>query len=196
MEVISLCSAIATTTIDTLRLFFAREDNQWQWPTDYLTGIQPLLSKQWIKHTLIPPYHPATNKVAERVVQVIKQAVKKMSRDLSLKQELAWFLLIYCTTPHATTQMRPDKLFLHQQLWPHLTSLQPIASLLTTVEKHQLSRKQHIMLDLYQRRNSIIAQPKGCTQMNGKKDTVTKEASKLFSKSGFKGTILSCISFT
>ena len=47
-----------------------------------------------IKHTLIAPYNPATNGAAERAVQVIKQAVKKMDSGLSLTRQLARFLLI------------------------------------------------------------------------------------------------------
>ena len=64
---------------------------------------------------LVPPYHLATNGATKRAVQVVKQAVKKMSNTLSLKCRLARFLLTYHTTPHTKTEMRPDELFLYQQ---------------------------------------------------------------------------------
>ena len=73
-------------------------------------------------------------------MQVVKQAVKKMNSELTLKRRLVRFLLIYRTTPHATTERRPDKLFLHRRLRTRLTLVQP--SLLTTVEKHHLQQKK------------------------------------------------------
>lgn len=92
-----------------------------------------------IKHTLIPPYHPASNGAAERAVQVIKEAMKKMGNQLSLPQRLAKFLLVYRATPHTTTEMRPDELFLRRKLRTRLTLIQP--SLFAMVQKHQLQQK-------------------------------------------------------
>ena len=110
IEAIPLHSATASSTIDALRLFFA----SFGLPKEIVSDNGPQFTAQdfgdfcrnnGIKHTLIPPYHPATNGAAERAVQVIKQAVKKMDSGLSLRRRLARFLLIYRTTPHATTEM-------------------------------------------------------------------------------------------
>ena len=67
-----------------------------------------------------------------RAVQVVKQAMKKIGNQLPLARWLAQFLLAYCATQHATTEMWPDELFLHHELRTKPTMIQP--SLLTTVK--------------------------------------------------------------
>ena len=47
---------------------------------------------------------------------------------------------MYRTTPHSTTEMRPDELFLYRHLRTCLTLMQP--NLTPTVEKHQQQQKQ------------------------------------------------------
>ena len=78
--------------------------------TEFITFCK----KNGIKNVHIPANHPASNGTAERVVQVVKQTTKKMGTALTLSIRLARFLLMYHTTLHATTEMRPDELFLHQ----------------------------------------------------------------------------------
>ena len=93
-----------------------------------------------IKHTCTPPYHPASNGAAERAVQVVKMAMAKMGKGLPLKHRLTKFLLSYRTTPHTTTEMRPDELFLRRRVRTRLTLVQP--NLRATVEKHQTDQKK------------------------------------------------------
>ena len=89
-------------------------------------------------HIMITPH--LISGAAERAVQVIKQATKKMGTTIALNTRLARFLLVYRTTSHATTEMRPDELFIHRHLRTRLTLTQP--NLAPTIEKHQQQQKR------------------------------------------------------
>ena len=58
------------------------------------------LEQNTIKHITSAPYHLSTNGLAERVVQIIKKGLKKVTHG-SVKSRLAKILLAYHTTPHA-----------------------------------------------------------------------------------------------
>ena len=88
---------------------------------------------------LTPPYYPASNGATEQAVQVIKQATKKMETTTPLNTRLAKFLLVYRTTPHSTTEMCLDKLFIYRHLRTCLTLTEPNIS--PTIEKHQQQQK-------------------------------------------------------
>lgn len=64
--------------------------------------FQSFVQKNGIKHHTSAPYHPATNGLAERAVQVIKSDSRKNQKgDFDLR--LANILFNYRNTPHATT---------------------------------------------------------------------------------------------
>ena len=145
IEAIPLRQATTAITIQALQTFFANfrlpeeivSDNGSQFTA---LDFAEYCRNKGIKHSQTPPYHPASNGAAERSVQVVKQAMRKMGKTLPLKERLAEFLLIYRTTPHATTEMCPDELFLHRKLRTRLTLIFP--NLAPTVSN---DRKQHMM---------------------------------------------------
>ena len=81
---------------------------------------------QGIQHSQSALYHPATNGLAERFVQTLKQAMKaSFSSGLPLAHHLCDFLLTYHSTVHATTGVTPSLLFLQRKLCTHFDLLRP-----------------------------------------------------------------------
>lgn len=118
-----------------------------------------------IKHTLTPPYHPASNGAAERSVQVLKQALRKQLTSsqqgqpkMTMERRLANFLFRYRNTPHTVTGVSPAVLFLKRQPRTRFTILLP--SVENVVEKQQeKQRLQHdrsrVKLREFENRTSV-----------------------------------------
>ena len=148
IEARPLRSATATTTIQALKTFFSN----YGLPEEIVSNNGPQFTAQpfkefcmhnGIKHSRMPPYHPASNGAAERAVQVVKKAMRKMTYWTSLSNRLAEFLLIYRSTPHSTTGMRPDELFLHHRIRTRFTLISPN---LTPIVEHK-QQKQKVVHD-------------------------------------------------
>lgn len=77
-----MTSTTSAKTIDTLRSWFAVfglpetlvSDNGPQFTSE---EMEVFLSKNGVKHVLVPPYHPASNGAAERTVQIVKRTLQK-----------------------------------------------------------------------------------------------------------------------
>ena len=144
IEAKPLHTATAATTIQALKTFFSNfglpdeivSDNGPQFTAQQ---FQEFCKCNGIKHSRIPPYHPASNGAAERAVQVVKSAMKKMTSPTSLPRKLAEFLLIYRSTPHAATGLRPDELFLRRRLKTRFSLISP--NLTPRIEKQQEKQK-------------------------------------------------------
>ncbi|XP_039519644.1 uncharacterized protein K02A2.6-like [Pimephales promelas] len=78
-----------------------------------------------VQHIKSAPYHPATNGLAERMVQTIKHALKTSQRQGSLQQRLNDFLLSYRNTSHGTTKVSPASLMLKRSLRSGFDLLKP-----------------------------------------------------------------------
>jgi len=82
------------------------------------------VKRNGIQHLRTAPYHPATNGLAERVVQTFKTAMKKTTTG-SIDARLARFLFHYRTTPNSTTGVSPAKLLMVRRLRTHIDQLCP-----------------------------------------------------------------------
>lgn len=132
-EIIAMKNMTTVATINAMRMMFARfglpeevvSDNGPQFTAE---DFAVFLTENGVKHTRTPRYHPASNGLAERMVQELKMALKK-------GQLLARFLMAYRNTPHTTTGRSPAELFLKRQPRTRLSMVKP--NLAEHVEKRQ-----------------------------------------------------------
>lgn len=133
-EVIPTTSTTSSATMDILTTIFARfglptqlvSDNGPQFTSE---EFKSFLRHNGIKHITSAPYHPSTNGIAERFVQVFKNAMKSAKSDEgSLHMKLSRFLLAYRNSAHATTGESPAKLLLGRNTRSRLDILKPCLS--------------------------------------------------------------------
>ena len=143
VEVKPMNSTTAECTIDELRLIFAQHglpqevvsDNDPQFTSSEFASF---MLRNGIVHTLVAPYHPASNGAAERTVRLVKEGLARQvlgGQKRSLKHRLADFLFRYRTTPHSVTGASPAELLTRRQFNTRLTLLKPDMS-------KQVSQKQ------------------------------------------------------
>ena len=132
LEVVVMKDSDALHTIEALREMFSR----WGIPRQLVTDngpqfvsnmFQRFMKSNGIKHVLSAPYHPATNGLAERFVQTMKQALKASKKDgnVTQTQRMGRFLLSYRNARHETTNTSPAELMLGRTLWTRLSLIQP-----------------------------------------------------------------------
>ena len=143
IEVFPLSVASAQTTIQKLRQLFSRfgipesivSDNG---PQFVAAEFEEFCRSNGIQHTKVAPYHPSSNGLAERAVQVFKQGFKKQTSG-SLEDKLSRLLFQYRITPHTTTGVSPAELLLGKKLRSRLDFLKP--SVDRTVHDRQMRQK-------------------------------------------------------
>ena len=122
-------SSTSEATVDRLRMTFASFgipdtvilDNG----TNFVSEVfQTFLSRNGVKHLKVAPKHPASNGLAERMVQSVKEGISKMTTG-SLETKVARFFFKYRTMLHATTGRTPAELMFGRQMKTHLDLLHP-----------------------------------------------------------------------
>ena len=143
IEAIPLATATAQTTAQQLRKLFSQfglpetmvSDNGPQFAAQ---EFQEFCRSNGIRHTLIAPYHPSSNGLAERAVRIVKQGLKKLTEG-SMSDRLSRFLFQYRLTPQTTTGSAPAELLLGRRPRSRLDLLKP--SLETRVHDKQAQQK-------------------------------------------------------
>ena len=77
-----------------------------------------------IKHIFVSPYRPASNGLAERAVQTVKEGLRKIKHG-TLETRLSKFLLAYRITPQSTTGQSPSELIHRKKMRSRLDLLKP-----------------------------------------------------------------------
>jgi len=131
-EVVVMKDSDALHTTEALQEMFGRWGIPRQLVTDngpqfVSTMFQKFMKSNGIKHVLSAPYHPATNGLAERFVQTMKQALKASRKDenATLSQRMRRFLLSYRNARHETTNTSPAELMLGRTLRTRLSLIRP-----------------------------------------------------------------------
>ena len=130
-EVRLMSTTTVSKTCDVLREWFASHgipellvtDNGPQFTAE---EFEIFIKQNGIKHVKSASYHPASNGLAERFIQSLKQSLKASLHDgRSLCQRLSSYLLTYCTTAHSTTGVPPCQLFTQRDLRTRFNLLLP-----------------------------------------------------------------------
>ena len=150
LEVHVTTNATTATTIDKLQTTFAGlglpevlvSDNGPAFSSD---EFKEFLKLNGIQHILTPPYHPASNGLAERYVQVFKDGMKKVTEG-TIESRVARVLARYRVTPQSTTGTSPAELMFGRKLHTKLDLLKPT---LDDVSVRQKQAKQKALHDYH-----------------------------------------------
>ncbi len=149
LEVFNLNSTTAEKTCEILRTLFASYGLPEEIVTDngpqfISSAFKSFLKRNGVRHTLVPPYHPASNGAAERSVQILKRNLEKQVLQkgafLPMAHRLANFLYAYRNTPHTVTGVTPASLFLKRSPRTKLSLIHP--NLAETIEHQQRQQKK------------------------------------------------------
>ncbi|XP_031551682.1 uncharacterized protein K02A2.6-like [Actinia tenebrosa] len=124
-----MSSTTSAATISKLRAMFATHglpevvvsDNGSNFTSQ---EMEEFLTQNGIVHVTSAPYHPATNGLAERAVQTIKEGLKKVRGD-SIETRLQKLLFNYRITPQTTTGKSPAEALMGRKLRCRLDLLHP-----------------------------------------------------------------------
>ena len=89
--------------------------------------FEPFLTNNGIKHIFSPPYHPLSNGLAERAVQLFKQALMK-TKGGSMRDRVSHVLFYSHITSSTITGLSPSELLQNRELRTCLDLLRPNTS--------------------------------------------------------------------
>ena len=144
IEAIPMNVSTSQATISGLRTLFATHGLPEMLVTDNGSNFtssefKDFVNRNGIKHVRTAPYHPSSNGLVERAVQVVKGGLRKM-KEGTIETKLARFLFHYRNRPHTTTGRTPSELLMGRDVRTHQTLLKP--SVASFVRFKQARQKQ------------------------------------------------------
>ena len=145
LEVFPMNQSTSAATIEKLRQTFAVHGLPETLVTDNGTcftsdSFKTFMKRNGIRHVCSAPYHPSTNGLAERAVQVLKQGLRKMT-DGTLETRVSRLLAAYRATPHSTTGLSPAELLFKRKIRTRFDLAKP--NLPGQVRSRQEQQKVH-----------------------------------------------------
>ena len=122
------------------------------------SAFEDFLTTNGIIHWKSSPYHPSSNKLAEKAVQIVKHGLKKM-KDGTLNDKLSRLLFTYRITPHSTTGISPSELLMGRKLKSRFDLLKP--NIAVRVEQKQQEQERthdfHAVSRTFQEGDTVYA---------------------------------------
>ena len=146
IEVFAMKKATSSATIRYLRQLLAQfgipetivSDNGTQFVS---ADFKDFCRLNGIHHIQTAPYHPSSNGLAERAVQVFKKGISKQSTG-TLNDQISRLLFQYRITPHSTTGISPAEMLIGRRLRSRLNLLKPSMEQRVT-NKQQQQKENH-----------------------------------------------------
>lgn len=144
LEAHIMSNITATTTIEKLRQVFSTHGLPDSLVSDNATTFtcdlfQEFMRRNGIRHVRSAPFHPASNGLAERAVQTLKEGLKRMTGG-TITTKLSRFLFQYRITPQTTTGQAPAVMLMGRKPKAHLDLLRP--NIRARVERKQEKQKE------------------------------------------------------
>ena len=144
IEAVCTSSTSSTVVIEELRTVFSSFGLPETIVTDNGSGFtsgefKEFLRGNGVRHITSAPYHPTSNGLAERAVQIVKKELKKVNEG-SVEKRLARILFSYRTTPQSTTGLTPAEMLLGRKPRTRLDLIKPNTA--ERVEKKQEKQKE------------------------------------------------------
>ena len=160
IEVFAMKKATSSATIKYLRQLFAQfgipetivSDNGTQFVS---ADLKDFCRLNGIHHIQTAPYHPSSNSLVERAVQVFTKGISKQSTG-TLNDQISRLLFQYRITPHSTTGISPAEMLIGRRLHSRLDLLKPSMEQRVT-NKQQQQKENH---DRHYRECTFIGEEK------------------------------------